>query len=178
MEIEDGPGFVNNLQNHIAQLRMYVLAYDSTLRGVVDDAGLQLYPHSHVFLKQVFRKGLAPKWVGPYRVTDYRHPVLTIVKEGEPYKVNVDRVKGAYGIHENVPEMVEEPILDEHFMIIPPPAEQPIEPPLEGLAQLQVQLPRGGLSVRMEEPISAPMPYFQPRLQVPPQLRVVQYEQP
>ena len=51
------------------------------------------------------KNSLAPKYHGLYDVVEVRMPVITVLREGVPVTVNVDRVKPAFYFRD----------LDEHF---------------------------------------------------------------
>ena len=53
--------------------------------------------HRRVWLNDPIYKGsFAPKYLGPYDVESVQYPVVTLIKDGTPYKVNVDRLKPCF----------------------------------------------------------------------------------
>jgi len=92
--------FVQKLQQDLIQIREYMLANDPTLIPREDEDPMH-FPHKSVWIKDpILRGALAPKYHGPYPVVYYEFPVVTVRKDGVPYKVNVDRVKPAYQLME------------------------------------------------------------------------------
>lgn len=70
------------------------------------DATSQLHalPAKNVYIVEPLRRNtLAPRYLGPFRVVEFRHPVVTVDRDGTLYRVNVDRTKPAWTLHEVAP---------------------------------------------------------------------------
>ena len=92
--------FTTQLTSDLRLLREFVLQHDETLKG---PSGDDCHPpknwdkYSRVWLKDpIFKGSFAPKYLGPYEVQDKEYPVLTLIRDGKPYRVNVDRVKPCF----------------------------------------------------------------------------------
>ena len=99
---EDMHDFISQLNADIRSVRAFILKHDDTLKGPGSQSVTpDLSDYRRVWLKDPIYKGsLAPKYLGPYDVTEITYPVLTIIKDGIPYKVNIDRVKPCYELRD------------------------------------------------------------------------------
>ena len=85
-------------------IRDFVLRNDDTFRG---PSNIETVPpidynlHKRAWLKDPIYKGsLAPKFLGPYDIKEVQYPVVTLIKDGSPYKVNVDSIKPCFELRQ------------------------------------------------------------------------------
>ena len=91
--------FMEQLNEDIKMLREYILKYDPTLANVPDHipAHGDMTKYNYVFVKDhTSSTSLSPKYTGPFRIIEVRHPVLKIDKNGQIENVNVDNCKPVY----------------------------------------------------------------------------------
>jgi hypothetical protein len=95
--------FVYQLTEELLTIRQYILENDKTLMGPSGDENDRQFDHKYVWVKQaVYHSSLHPKYSGPYEVVKVEYPVITIRKDNELRKVNVDRLRPAFRLSENI----------------------------------------------------------------------------
>jgi hypothetical protein len=94
--------FVTAIHQHWRSVRDHVMTNDPVLSGPDDQQRLPLvYPSSHHWLFDANVHGARRyKPRGPYRVTDFSGPNITLEIDGELHKVAIDRCKPANHIHD------------------------------------------------------------------------------
>ena len=101
---EDVSEFLRSLMSDLALIRDFVLRNDDTLRG---PSNIEIVPpidyslHKRVWLKDpIYRGSFAPKYLGPFDIKEVQYPVVTLIKDGSPYKVSVDRIKPCFELRQ------------------------------------------------------------------------------
>lgn len=135
----DTSDFYKTLKSQMAVMRQFLSTAPHRLVENFEEPNVVIppnvrsdYPAKHVWiLEPVRRHSLAPRYLGPFPVLSYSHPVVTVDRDGQPYKINVDRTKPAWLVTPIPPVELEfEP---EIFPDTLPPTQNrmpPVHPPL------------------------------------------------